>query len=194
MPRGLRSGTGAGAGGVEVALARPTPPRWGGQADGPGAFFPFLASFALDMPRRFPYLPPPAAMPAGPDLSREQNPGNKRESFPSRRASGRPEKKPLDSAGDLRETGNPPLDGTGSLKTEQRRTREGRRKSSPRGDLRDSFEGLVRRDEPGSTSRWLVGLHQNAFLHEALGPSVETSFKLFLESLILAQSERWRRA
>ena len=68
-------------------------------------------------------------------------------------------KKVLDSGSRLRETGNPPLDGTGSLKTEQRRTREGRRKSSPYGDLRDSFEGLVRRDESGSTGRWPDGLH-----------------------------------
>lgn len=194
MPRGLRSGTGAGAGGVEVALARPTPPRWGGQADGPGTFLHFHSRKALDIPPRVPYLPPPAAMPAGADLSSEQIPKTSRDTSSSRPPPGRPRKKDLDFGDSLRETGNPPLDGTGSLKTEQRRTREGRRKSSSRGDLRDSFEGLVRRDEPGSTSRWLVGLHQNAFLHEALGPSVETSFKLFLESLILAQSERWRQA
>ena len=103
-------------------------------------------------------------------------------------------KKALDRKGNSRETGNPPLDGTGSLKTEQRRTREGGRKSSPYGDLRDSFEGLVRRDESGISSRWFGVLSKNVYLHEAFGLSVETSFKLFLESLILAQSERWRRA
>ena len=130
----------------------------------------------------------------GPDLSSEQIPKQQRELFPWRPPSRRPEKKVLDFKGSSRETGNPPLDGTGSLKTEQRRTREGGRKSSPRGGLRDSFEGLVRRDEPGSSGRWLDFLSKNVFLHEAFGPSVETSVRLFLESLILAQSERWRRA
>ena len=85
------------------------------------------------------------------------NPGNNRERS-MEATSGRPRKKVLDSGSDLRETGNPPLDGTGSLKTEQRRTREGRRKSMSRGGLRDSFEELVRRDGLGSTGRWLDGL------------------------------------
>ena len=129
----------------------------------------------------------------GPDLSSEQIP----RTIESNYFEGHPRgglKKALDRKGNSRETGNPPLDGTGSLKTEQRRTRKGGRKSSPCGDLRDSFEGLVRRDGSGMSSRWLGVLSKNVFLHEAFGPSVETSVRLFLESLILAQSERWRRA
>ena len=130
----------------------------------------------------------------GPDLSSEQTPRKIRERFLTGARLRAAPKKALDFRVGLRETGNPPLDGTGSLKTEQRRTREGGRKSNPHGGLRDSFERLVRRDEPGFRRRWRRNLQQNAHLREAFGPSVETSFKLFLESLILAQSERWRRA
>ena len=130
----------------------------------------------------------------GPDLSSEQIPRTIESISLGGHPRGGPKKKFLTETGNSRETGNPPLDGTGSLKTEQRRTRRGGRKSSSYGDLRDSFEGFVRRDESGIPRRWLGVLSKNVYLHEAFGLSVETSFKLFLESLILAQSERWRRA
>ena len=129
----------------------------------------------------------------GPALSRKQIPKTN-ENDPLEATLRAAPKKVLDSGSDLRETGNPPLDGTGSLKTEQRRTCEGRCKSKSRRGLRDSFEELVRRDGLGSTGRWLDDLQEDALPREAFGPSADASFKLFLESLILAQSERWRRA
>jgi hypothetical protein len=123
----------------------------------PAHLFRLPSRNPLDIPPRLPYLPLPRRCP-GPIF-----PANKSRRqtstfcFAATRKAAR--KKTLDSGTKSRETGNPPLDGTGSLKTEQRRTREGGRKSSPHGGLRDSFEGLVRRDEPGSTGRWPAGLH-----------------------------------
>lgn len=148
--------------GGRVALVRcPRLPagRPDGRAVGLGAsFFSSGEEKRLTSHAGFRIFPPPAV--PGPDLSSEQNPTRTRQApfraaFPRRRR-----KKALDIGNGSRETGNPPLDGTGSLKTEQRRTREGGRKSSPHGGLRDSFEGLVRRDEPGSTGRWLAGLDE----------------------------------
>lgn len=137
---------------------RPGPPPRGEEegADG-GAFLRFLGKFRLTFPIDFRIFHCPGGARAR--SFQRANPENNRERFLSGPPIGRRRNKALDFREVLRETGNPPLDGTGSLKTEQRRTREGGRKSSPRGGLRDSFEGLVRRDEPGSSGRWLDGLH-----------------------------------
>ena len=142
--------------GRRVALTRYPPPRG---RDGPisGAPFSLRRRFTLDIAGRLPYLPLPRRCP-GPFFPASKTRENQRAFSDRSPPPGGPEKKALDFNGCLRETGNPPLDGTGSLKTEQRRTREGGRKSSPHGGLRDSFEGLVRRDEPGFRRRWRRGL------------------------------------
>ena len=133
----------------------------GGRADGPGAFSSFPRKIRLTSRATFRIFPCPGGARAR--SFQRANPENNREHVPSRPPSRRPEKKLLTSKRNSRETGNPPLDGTGSLKTEQRRTREGGRKSSPHGDLRDSFEGLVRRDESGMSGRWLDVLSKTYF-------------------------------
>jgi len=130
----------------------------GGRQTAREHFFIFIREKRLTSLREFRIFHLPRRCPPGPIFPASKF--RRQVEIPLRRdrPPGRPRKKDLDFGDSLRETGNPPLDGTGSLKTEQRRTREGRRKSSSRGDLRDSFEGLVRRDEPGSERRWRAGL------------------------------------
>jgi len=136
---------------------RPKPPSsLGCPGTASARSFDLLERFPLDIGERLPYLPPPGGARAR-SFQRAKSENN-RGRFPSSTPLRAARKKVLDSEELLGETGNPPLDGTGSLKTEQRRTRGGGRKSGSHGGLRDSFEGLVRRDEPGSTSRWLAGL------------------------------------
>ena len=149
---------GSTSGRSESALERAAASSLGSPARGNRSFSSFTRNIRLTSPRTFRIFHLPRRCP-GPIFPASKTREQSRASTLEVTLEAAP-KKVLDFKGNSRETGNPPLDGTGSLKTEQRRTHEGGRKSSPRGDLRDSFEGLVRRDEPGSASRWFVGLHR----------------------------------